>query len=60
MQVWSLNELFRLSRAELFGLHGQIATALVEASEGSPERASGLASLRNIAKVLARPNLAPW
>jgi hypothetical protein len=59
MQEWTLNELFRLTRAELFGLHTAIVADLANAPEASPEREVGLANLRKIAKVLALPNMAP-
>jgi len=38
MKVWTLNELFRLTRVELFGLHREIVTELASAAEDSPER----------------------
>ena len=59
MQVWTLNELFRLTRAELTRLHQEIASALAEIPEGSPDREIALANLRNISSALGRPILAP-
>ena len=59
MRVWTLNELFRLTRAELFGLHREIVNALAAMPDGDPERLIALANLQNIRRVLARPNLAP-
>jgi hypothetical protein len=59
MRVWTLNELFRLTRAELFGLHREIVNALTAMPESDPERPIALANLQNIRRVLARPNLAP-
>lgn len=59
MRVYSLEELFRLTRAELLGLHHQIARALAQLPEGSPERLTALTNLRNIRRALARPNLTP-
>jgi hypothetical protein len=59
MRVWTLNELLRLTRAELFALHRQIADALAALPEGSPERPIGLATLRDIRRVLARLEFAP-
>ena len=59
MRVWTLNELFRLTRAELFGLYRDIANALAAMPDSDPERLIALANLQNIRKVLARPSLAP-
>jgi hypothetical protein len=50
--------LFRLTRAELFGLHRDVAVALAAMPDSNPERPAALANLRNIRRV--RPNLAPW
>lgn len=36
MRAYTLEELFRLTRAELFALHRQIATRLAKLPEGSP------------------------
>ena len=59
MRVWTLNELFRLTRGELFRLHQEIAIALAAMPDNDPERPVALASLRNIRRVLALPNLSP-
>ncbi len=59
MRVWTLNELFRLTRAELFGLHQEIVNALGVMQDNDLERAIALANLQNIRRVLARPNLVP-
>ena len=59
MKVWILNELFRLTRTELFALHHEIVTELANTPDGSPERDIALSNLRLIARALARPNLAP-
>ena len=59
MRVWTLIELFRLTRAELFGLHRDIAIALTAIPDNDPERPIAIANLRNIRRVLARPNLTP-
>ena len=59
MRVCTLIELFRLTRAELFGLYRDIASALAAMPDSDPERPIALANLQNIRKVLARPNLAP-
>jgi len=59
MRVWTLIELFRLARAELFGLYGDIVNAYAAMPETDPERPIALANLQNIRRVLARPNLVP-
>ena len=59
MRVWTLIELFRLTRAELFGLYRDIAHAVAAMPDGDPERPIALANLQNIRTVLARPNLVP-
>jgi hypothetical protein len=59
MRAWTLFELFRLTRAELFGLYRDIANALAAMPDSDPERPIALANLQNIRRVLARPNLAP-
>ena len=59
MRVYTLNELFRLTRAELFGLHQEIVNALAAMPESDPERPVALANLQNIRKVLARPSFVP-
>jgi hypothetical protein len=59
MRAYTLIELFQLTRAELFGLYRDIATALAAMPDGDPERPIALANLQNIRRVLARPNFAP-
>ncbi len=59
MRVWTLIELFRLTRAELFGLHREIADALAAMPDNDPERPVALANLQNIRAVLARPRPVP-
>ena len=59
MRVWTLNELFSLTRAELFALHYRIAADLNQLPEGSDDRGIALTNLRNIRRVLARPDAAP-
>jgi hypothetical protein len=59
MRVWTLIELFRLTRAELFGLYRDIVNALAAMPDSDPERPIALANLQNIRRVLARPNLVP-
>jgi hypothetical protein len=59
MRVWTLIELFRLTRAELFGLYRDIVNALAAMPDSDPERPIALANLQNIRRALARPNFAP-
>lgn len=59
MRAYTLTELINLTRAELFALHRQITDALALLPEGSPERLTALANLRDIRRVLARPNVSP-
>jgi len=54
MRVWTTSELFNLTRNELFALHAEIVTQLVDIPEGSYLRALGLANLARIRRVLAR------
>ena len=59
MRVCTLIELFRLTRAELFGLHREIANAFAAMPDSDPERPVALANLQNIRTVLARPRAVP-
>jgi len=59
MRVLTLIELFRLTRAELFGLYRDIVNALAAMPDSDPERPIALANLQNIRRVLARPCLVP-
>jgi hypothetical protein len=59
MRVLTINELWRLTRIELFDLVNRITTELRECPEDSPERADALVSLRNIRYVLARRDFSP-
>ena len=59
MRAYSLTELMNLTRNELFKLHRQNADALAQLPEGSPERFTALATLRDIRRVLARRQFAP-
>ncbi len=59
MKVWTLNELFRLTRVELLGLHREVVTELANTAPETPEREIALGNLRRIAKVLSLPNVAP-
>jgi hypothetical protein len=51
--------LLRLTRAELFDLHREIAAALAGLPETSTQRLIALDNLRNIGCALARPHLSP-
>jgi hypothetical protein len=59
MRAYSLTELMNLTHNELFALHRKIADALPLLSEGSPERLTALATLRDIRRVQARREYAP-
>jgi hypothetical protein len=59
MRAYTLTELMNLTRAELFALHRQITDALPRLPEGSPERFTALATLRDIRRVLARGEFEP-
>jgi hypothetical protein len=60
MRVCTLIELFRLTRAELFGLYRDIVNALAAMPDSDPQRPITLANLQNIRRALVRPHLAPW
>jgi hypothetical protein len=57
MRAYSLNELFNLTRAELFGLHALIVAELRTLCESDHEVA--LDNLRKLRRVLARKGPAP-
>jgi hypothetical protein len=57
MRAYSLNELFRLTRAELFALHAQIAAELPAPHE--PSRETAVENLRKVRRVLAGRTPAP-
>ena len=54
MRIWTLNELFCLTRAELFALYDEITFELA-LDDDRVDRAAALAVLRNIRWVLAHP-----
>jgi hypothetical protein len=60
MRVWTLIELYRLTRAELLRLRREIIIRLRELPEDSDERHIALENLQLIRRVLARPQLTPW
>ena len=59
MRSYSLKELFRLARRELFALHAEIVAELATLPEGSLDREVALGNLRLIRRVLAQPALTP-
>ena len=59
MRAYTLTELMKLTRAELFALHRQIADPLALLPDGCPERFTALATLRDIRRVLSRGEFAP-
>jgi hypothetical protein len=59
MRALTLTELMRLTRIELCDLAAQIRNLLPNFLEGSSERATAVANLRNIRFVLARRDFSP-
>jgi hypothetical protein len=59
MRVLTINELWRLTRIELFDLVAKITNELRTFPDGSLEYANALTSLRNIRYVLARRDFSP-
>ena len=57
MRAYSMNELFFMTRRELFDLHARIAAVLPALPE--PEREFALENLRGIRRVLAHPLKGP-
>jgi len=57
MRAYSLNELFCLTRAELFALHARIVAELPVLSE--TDRHVALGNLRKLRRVLARARPGP-
>ena len=55
MRAYSLNELFRLTRNELFDLHAEIVRELANLPEASGDRVIAFENLRLIRRVLAHP-----
>ena len=56
MRAYSLNELFNLTRTELFALHAKIAAELLILCQ--TERKTALENLRKLRRVLAQ--ILPW
>jgi hypothetical protein len=59
MKSYSLNDLFRLTRNELFALHAQILTELNSLPDDAPELLVALGNLALIRRVLSRRGPAP-
>jgi hypothetical protein len=59
MKLYSLAELFNLSRAELFALHRENAANFDHHPVGSPERDTAQTNMRLIRRVLAGPHYQP-
>ena len=59
MRAYSLNELFRLTRNELFDLHAEVVRELDDIPEDSAELVVAFENLRLIRRVLAHPHFAP-
>ena len=59
MRAYSLNELFRLTRNELFELHAEIVIELDDIREDSPELVIAFENLRLIRRALSHPHFAP-
>lgn len=59
MRTYLIQDLFRLTRAELFQLHAQILAELMALPEDSPDRLIALDTLRLIRSFLARQGPVP-
>jgi hypothetical protein len=59
MRAYSLNELFRLTRNELFDLHAEIVRELDDIPEDSAELVVAFENLRLIRRALTHPHFAP-
>jgi hypothetical protein len=59
MRHYTLFELFRLTRHELFALHAETIALIATLPIDAPEREIGLAILRLIRRILAQPALTP-
>jgi hypothetical protein len=59
MKLYSLTELFNLSRAELFALHRETFVIFDSSPIGSDERETALANLGLIRRILAGPHHHP-
>ena len=59
MKSYTLTELFKLTRAELFARHTEIIALLAELPDDSADRPALLENLRLIRRVLATVRLVP-
>lgn len=59
MRIWTMKELFRLTRSELFQLRYEILGELARLPANSGDRSVALTNLENIRRVLARRDLSP-
>lgn len=59
MWVWTIKELFRLTRSELLRLRFEILTELARLPKDSTEHGVALSSLDNIWRMLARRDPRP-
>jgi len=59
MRVISINELSRLTRAQLFALYTQMQAVIADMPHGSPEYEFVIGTLANIKLVLFRRSPAP-
>ena len=59
MRAYSLNELFHLTRNQLFELHAEIVAELAALPETSPDRPIAFINLRLIRQVLAHIRFVP-
>jgi len=57
MRAWTLNELFRLTRTELFSLHARLVAELPTLR--AADRDVALDNLRKVRRVLAHPHFSP-
>ena len=59
MKILTLTELLRMTRIELCALLTEIANAMNDLPEGSPDRFTGEANLHKIRWALARGDFSP-
>ena len=59
MRIYSMSELFRMTRAELFQLYARTAIELPQLPEGSYDRYVALTNLRGVRHALTRSTLRP-
>jgi hypothetical protein len=59
MRIWTITELMRMTRVELCALAVQIADSLRDLPDTAPERATALANLTTIRRILAQRDFSP-